>query len=276
MLNSFLCKQRDWEKDKCHFLVLVLKRSGTVSVKTVHESVGQYGWKDLVGIRRGRLKKQRPWKIVDTLCNRFGNDRDYFSHKCLCKSAQSLRSNRRDMWRVWNLSRWNGATHCERTIEFLIRAKRDQDRNAFGLWWPCSKRSSIATVWRTNWKVITTRQIEQIWYGWQDFWLLLKSDNTSWPKTLQNSQFTNAVACREYIFPRDEGASGPKGRTRGNSKIGPVLEVTTCCLHGKYGVEIRINSVNRDNSHSCVRISHDCNKLVTNWTAVIRKPQKLN
>ena len=72
MLNSFLCKQRDWEKDKCHFLVLVLKRSGTVSVKTVHESVGQYGWKDLVGIRRGRLKKQRPWKIVDTLCNRFG------------------------------------------------------------------------------------------------------------------------------------------------------------------------------------------------------------
>ena len=45
-------------------------------------------------------------------------------------------------------------------IEFLIRAKRDQDRRAFGLWWPCSQRSSIATTWRTNWKVITTRQIK--------------------------------------------------------------------------------------------------------------------
>ena len=33
-------------------------------------------------------------------------------------------------------------------------------RSAFGLWWLCSQRSSIATMWRTNWKVITTRQIK--------------------------------------------------------------------------------------------------------------------
>ena len=50
-----------------------------------------------------------------------------------------------------------------------------------------------------------------------------------------------------------------------NTKIGPVLEVTTCCLQGKYGVEIRIESVNRDNSHSWVRISHGSNKFVTNF-----------
>ena len=31
----------------------------------------------------------------------------------------------------------------------------------------------------------------------------------------------------------------------------------------KYGVEIRIESVNKDNSHSWVRISHGLNKLVT-------------
>ena len=35
------------------------------------------------------------------------------------------------------------------------------------------------------------------------------------------------------------------------------------CLQGKYGVEIRIMSVNKDNSYSWVRISHDLNKLVT-------------
>ena len=49
----------------------------------------------------------------------------------------------------------------------------------------------------------------------------------------------------------------------GNTKIGPVLEVTTSYLQGKYGVEIRIESVNKDNSHSWVRISHGLNKLVT-------------
>ena len=46
-------------------------------------------------------------------------------------------------------------------------------------------------------------------------------------------------------------------------KIGPVLEVTTSYLQGKHGVEIRIESVNKDNSHSWVRISHGLNKLVT-------------
>ena len=72
------------------------------------------------------------------------------------------------------------------------------------------------------------------------------------------------MACREYTLPRDENSSEPKGWIRGNTKIGPVLEVTTCCLQGKYGVEIRIESINKDHSHLCVRISHGLNKLATN------------
>ena len=44
------------------------------------------------------------------------------------------------------------------------------------------------------------------------------------------SQFTDAVACREYTLPRDEENSEPKGWIRGNTIIGPVLEVTTCYL----------------------------------------------
>ena len=51
--------------------------------------------------------------------------------------------------------------------------------------------------------------------------------------TAEFSQFTDAVVCREYALPRDEGASEPKGWIRGNTKIG--LEVATCCLHGKQG-----------------------------------------
>ena len=47
-----------------------------------------------------------------------------------------------------------------------------------------------------------------------------------------------------------------------DTKIGPVLEVTTSYLHGKHGVEIRIISLSRDDIHSWVRISHGSNKFV--------------
>ena len=60
----------------------------------------------------------------------------------------------------------------------------------------------------------------------------------------------HAVACREYTLPREEEASQPKGWIQGNTKIGPVLEVATSYVHGKCGVEIRIWSLNRDNTHS--------------------------
>ena len=54
--------------------------------------------------------------------------------------------------------------------------------------------------------------------------------------TEEFSQFTESVACREYTLPRDEKSSDPKGWIRGNTKIGPVLEVTTSNLQRKYGV----------------------------------------
>ena len=74
----------------------------------------------------------------------------------------------------------------------------------------------------------------------------------------------NTVACRECTLPREEATSQPKGWIQGNTKIGPVLEVTTCYLHGKHGVEIRIMSLSRDDTHSWVRISHGSNRFVMN------------
>ena len=73
--------------------------------------------------------------------------------------------------------------------------------------------------------------------------------------TAEFSQF-HAVACREYTLPREEGASQPKGWIQGHMRIGPVLEVTTSFQHFKYGIEIRIESVNKDSSHFWVRISY--------------------
>ena len=71
-----------------------------------------------------------------------------------------------------------------------------------------------------------------------------------------------AVACREYTLPRDDESSQPRGWIQGNTRIGPVLEVTTSYLYGKHGIEIRIWSLSQDNSHSWVRISYGTNKYV--------------
>ena len=69
--------------------------------------------------------------------------------------------------------------------------------------------------------------------------------------TTEFSQF-HAVACREYTLPREEPASQPRGWIQGNTKIGPVSEVAASYLHGKHGVEVRIMSLSRDNTHSWV------------------------
>ena len=60
--------------------------------------------------------------------------------------------------------------------------------------------------------------------------------------TEEFSQFTESVACREYTLPQNDKSTDPKSWIRGNTKIGPVLEVTTSYLQVKYGVEIRIDS----------------------------------
>ena len=87
-----------------------------------------------------------------------------------------------------------------------------------------------------------------------------------------------SVACREYTLPRDDPASQPKGWIRGNMRIGPVSEVTTSFQHFKYGIEIRIESMNQDNSHSWVRTSYGTIKHVVdsiqNNTEIPADPQE--
>ena len=83
--------------------------------------------------------------------------------------------------------------------------------------------------------------------------------------TRNASEFQHTVACREYTLPRDDQASEPKGWIRGNTRIGPTLEVTTSFQHFKFGVEVRIQSVNEDNSHSWVRISYGTVRYVNNY-----------
>ena len=81
-------------------------------------------------------------------------------------------------------------------------------------------------------------------------------------KDTGDSRQFRSVACREYTLPRDDSASQPKGWIQGNMRIGPVLEVTTIFQHFKCGIEIRIESVKRDSSHSWARNSYGTVKYV--------------
>ena len=81
-------------------------------------------------------------------------------------------------------------------------------------------------------------------------------------KDTGNLRQCRSVACREYTLPRDDPASQPKGWIQENMRIGFALEVKTSFQHFKCGIEIRIESVNQDNSHSWVRISYGTVKYV--------------
>ena len=75
--------------------------------------------------------------------------------------------------------------------------------------------------------------------------------------------FIHVVEVGQYFMTKDTGESSqPKGWIQGNTRIGPVLEITTSYLCGKHGIEIRIFSLGKDNSQSWVRISHGSNKFV--------------
>ena len=71
-----------------------------------------------------------------------------------------------------------------------------------------------------------------------------------------------ARACREYTLPRSDESSQPKAWIQGNTRVGPVLEITTSYLYGKHGIEIRIRSLSKDKSQSWVITSHGSNKFV--------------
>ena len=165
---------------------------------------------------------------------------------------------------------WRNSRSLPKTLGWTIwptvcAHKCDENTYTFDRW--SFARRSIARVPRTEW---TSCHNKIVWLNFvlmQDSWQRLMSDSISWRSTLKKSHnLQEPVTCREYTSPRDETSTDPKGWIRVNTKIGPVLEVATCCLQGKYGVEIRIESVTKDISHSWVRISHGLTSWSRTWT----------
>ena len=106
---------------------------------------------------------------------------------------------------------------------------------------------------KTNW-------VNSVWM--QDFWMLMRLDSISWRKTLEISHNLIQLPVVNTLFQKKEAASHSEDWIQGNIKIGPVSKVAISYLHGKHGVEIRIMSLSRNNTHFWVRISHGSNKFV--------------
>ena len=206
-------------------------------------------------------QKQKWWKIINTLLRRWGNDWNFFSPQLflfistvfteqsqICvKNANPAMLEQGDLFWCDNLThrlcqqvRWWKHLHVWPMILrkkiFCKSTKNDVDK--------LSQQNRVIQFC-TDAGFLTTVDVGQHF---------MTKD------TEEFSQFTDSVAFREYTLPRDEKSPEPK---RWNTKIGPVLEVTTSYLQGKNGVEFRMESVNKDNSHSWVRIYHGLIKLVT-------------
>ena len=208
-------------------------------------------------------QKQRRWKIIYTLLCRLRYDWNCFSHTDFCQSAQYLRSSLRLVWRVKYLSKKHRETCCVRAIWPIVRASKIIDNDTHILDWDSFTRKSIAEVQGTRWKASTTRSIVKSLHWCRIPETVEIGQYFMTKHTDEFFQFAEPVTCCEYTWPRFEKSIHAKGWIRGNTKIGLVLEVTTSYLEGNYGVEIRIESVNKDNSHSWVRISHGLNRLVS-------------
>ena len=89
---------------------------------------------------------------------------------------------------------------------------------------------------------------------------LCTSPNEEFGPLANNAPLTS---CREYTTLLSEESPHVRRWIRGNTKIGPVLDVKVCYHQGRYGVEIMIESLFRDRTVSWVRIVNGSNKYVT-------------
>ena len=169
-----------------------------------------------------------------------------------------------DVWGIQYLSNKNGETRIGRTIWPIVRASKliDNDFQTFD--WSSCTRKFIAKVQRTNGKALTTRSRDKDLY-----WCRIPEN--SWSRTVLHDKghwrvltiYRFSGLSRVHFAKRWKTHLNQKVRFKGTPQLGPVLEVTTSFWQGKYGVEIRIGYVNKENSHSWVRNSHGLNKLVT-------------
>ena len=264
MPNSFLWMQKDLEQDNCHFLVLVHRRSGILSVQVVHKvngdtmaekmmlefaESGQPIFRATSPLPRGQLKSKghgklsihycADWETIETIFRTIISANQlslYGAIAEICEEYETLheRSGRPVVMVQSSSSLVLSVIKTEVLLDCDDPANKDLLLQQYG-----ERIEKLSQQDRLSKFCIDAGFLNVVEIG-QYF---MTKD------TEEFSQF-RAASCREYTLPREKGASQPKGWIQGNTKIGPVLEVATGYLHSKFGVEIRISSVNRQFSHT--------------------------
>ena len=281
-INSYLCTRADLEKDNGHLLVLVLERSGTVSVG---EDSPQGVWDNIAErmllefaesgcpifsatspLSTGELKSKGHGKLSIHYAADLETIETSFSHNSLSLSANQLSL----YGAIAEVCQEYKSLH-ERTGRPVVGVQSSSSlvlsviKTEVPL--DCDDPASQDLLFRQyGERIEKLSQQDKLSKFCMDAGFLNVVEIGQYfmtKDTADVSQF-HAAACRECTLPKEEEASQPKGWVQGNIKIGPVLEVATSCLHSKYGVEIRIMSLSRDNTHYWVSISHGLNKFVMN------------
>ena len=183
----------------------------------------------------------------------------FFSHNCFCKSAQSLRSSRKHVWRVWKpftIDHGNLICWWDNQL-FLSEIKTEVPLE----WWPSTSKPSIAAIWRAILKVFHRL--------------------TEWVNFAMDAGFISVVEIGQYFMTKDNGETTlckflswihsskmwwiittkkmDSGKHKNWTRIGNNDQWS---VRQNMELKIRIWSLSEDNTQSWVRISHGSNKFV--------------
>ena len=247
MPHLWLYLHIDFQQEVGHSSDLDQKRSGILLTTKDHEENGteslNWWWSNseksghpvfraTSPLSRGTLKSRGGGKLSIHFSADWETIETVLSHNYFCQSAQYLRSSLRCVWGTQYLSNKNGETCAGRTIWPIVWASKLVDVNTS----PSTEDPAQEDLLQKyQERVEGLSQQNRVIKFCTDAGFLTTVEVGQYfmtKDTEEFSQFTDSVACREYTLPRDEKSSGPKGWIRGNTKIGPVLEVTTSYLQG--------------------------------------------
>ena len=67
---------------------------------------------------------------------------------------------------------------------------------------------------------------------------------------------------REYTLPPDQKGTRIKGWVQSNVRFGPVSDIKVCNKHGRYNIEVQVQSLFKDRTESWIRIVNGIDKFV--------------
>ena len=278
MLDSYLCMQEDLEKDNGHSLFIFLRKSGTPSKKTVHK---EFGTKLQKRCCRNSLRLDVQFSVLRLHCPEFNSKNKRHGKLSIHYAAdqETIETIFRIIVSANHLSLYGAvANMCEdfeslheRTVRHVVMGQSSSSivLSAIKAEVPLDTDDPAYKnflLQQFEERIEKLSQQDKLSKFCMDTRFLSVVENGQYFMTKDTGDLTqfNTVACREYTLPREEAASQPKSWIQRNTTMVPLLEVATSYLHGKHGIEVRIMSLSRDNTHSWVRISHGTNKFVMN------------